>query len=153
MNPTLQSKFDTSIQHLAPDNPNEIEYKSGIKAIHSSSSMTEAILAQSDNRVLGARTPKINPNEKTLPRATHCTLSQLRSGHSPFLQEYLQRIKPNLHQDSCPDCGQSPHNTLHLFDCPAKPSDLDARILWEDPPAATEFLGLPHGPGPPDEDK
>ena len=152
MKPTLQTKFDPSIQHLAPDNLNEIEYKSGIKAIHTSS-VSEAILAQSDNRVLGTRAPNINPSERTLPRATRCTLSQLRSGHSPFLQEYLHRIKPDLHQDSCPDCGQSPHNTLHLFDCPANPTDLDARILWEDPPAAAEFLGLPHGPGPPDKDE
>ena len=42
MKPTLQSKFEASIQHLAPNNPNEIEYNAVIKAIHSSC-VTEAI--------------------------------------------------------------------------------------------------------------
>ena len=44
----------------------------------------------------------------------------------------------------------SPHNTRHLLVCPANPTDLDSRIIREDP-AAAEVLGLPHGPGPPEQ--
>ena len=44
----------------------------------------------------------------------------------------------------------SPHNTRHLFVCPASPTGLDSRIIREDP-AAAEALGLPHGPGPPEQ--
>ena len=31
----------------------------------------------------------------------------------------------------------------HLFQCPANPTNLEPRILWEDPQAAAVFLDLP----------
>ena len=35
-----------------------------------------------------------------------------------------------------------PYDTPHPFTCPADPTDLTPRILWDDPPAAAAFLGL-----------
>jgi len=54
----------------------------------------------------------------------------------------MSRINPLEHTDICPKCGQGPHNTMHLFNCPDDPTEHDPRILWEDPPAAATFLGL-----------
>ena len=85
----------------------------------------------------------ISTLEINLPRKTQTTLSQLRSGYSMFLNSYLARIKPAEHTDHCPDCGQAGHTTQHLFQCPSKPTELEPRTLWEDPPAAATFLGLP----------
>ena len=104
--------------------------------------MEETIRRQGPNPVLGIPAPKINDSEKTLPRKTRSTLAQLRSGHSTFLNNFLAKINSTKYVDSCPKCGQSPHNTPHLFNCPADPTSFTPRILWEDPPAAAAFLGL-----------
>ena len=66
-------------------------------------------------------------------------LAQLRSGYSPNLNSYPNRIKPtNYPTDSCPDCWQSPYTTNHFFDYPENPIILPT--LLEDP--AASFLGL-----------
>ena len=56
----------------------------------------------------------------------------------------MHRIRPDLHQDVCPDCNRGPHDTAHLM-CPANPTDLDPWSLWEDPARAAIFLGLRTG--------
>ena len=63
MKPTLLTKFEASIQHLAPDNPNETKYKARHQGhpwlLHDRSHPCpiQAIHALSNNRVLGARPP------------------------------------------------------------------------------------------------
>jgi len=81
-----------------------------------------------------------NASEKTLPRKTRATLAQLRSYLNAFMHRIYQTDDPN-----CPKCGLSPHTTDNLFECQANPTTLTTRILWEDPPAAADFLGLPSG--------
>ena len=70
----------------------------------------------------------------------------LRSGYSSFLKSYLNRISArNTDSDSCPDCNQSPHTTEHLFNCPAKPTNLTPRVLRDQPHDVAFHLGLETG--------
>ena len=94
----------------------------------------KAISQQADNAVLGLLAPRFNPSEKKhSPGKPRTTLSQLRSGYSSSLNSFLHRINPLEYDNTCPECGQGPHGTPHLFSCPAKPTEMDPRILWEDP--------------------
>ena len=142
MKPTLGTKFSADIRAIIPRDLviDDINYKAALRSIHTSS-VQQTIQNQDHNRVLGIPAPAIDPSEKTLPRRTRTLLSQLRSGHSTILNSYMARIKPDV-TDCCPKCNQSPHDTNHLFNCAADPTDLTPRILWEDPPAAAAFLGL-----------
>ena len=142
MRPTLGTKFSADIRAIIPKELviGDTNYKEALRSIHTSS-VQQTIENQDQNRVLGIPAPAIDPSEKTLPRRTRTLLSQLRSGHSTILNSYMARIKPDV-TDCCPKCNQSPHDTNHLFNCAADPTDLTPRILWEDPPAAAAFLGL-----------
>ena len=121
-----------------------LNYKEGIKTIHTNS-VKETISRQADSKVLGVPAPRVQASGRILPRRTRTILSQLRSGYSTHLNSYLARINPEEYTNSCPKCGQSPHDSPHLFNCPADPTELSPRILWEDPPAAAIFLGLDTG--------
>ena len=60
----------------------------------------------------------------------------------------MARIRPTDNVDICPDCNNTGHTTMHLFSCPAKPTDLQTSSLWTDPTEAAEFLGLETGSDP-----
>ena len=94
----------------------------------------------------------IDVSEKNLPRPTRSTLSQIRSGYSSYLNSYLHRINPTKYQENCPKCNSSIHNSQHLFNCPANPTDLTVTSLWENPVEAATFLGLETKNGPGDLD-
>ena len=128
----------------------ETNYKEGLKSIHTS--CVQATIDNQTNKILNAAPPKIDDSERNLPRKTRTTLSQLRSGYSPFLQSYLSRIMPDEHQDLCPKCQASPHTTTHLFACPADPTDLTVKDLWHNPQTVASFLGLPTSQDPGDLD-
>ena len=85
--------------------------------------------------------PPIAPLEKSLPRITRTTLSQLRSGYCSRLRSYQARIgaAPTA---SCPECLNQDHNVGHLFDCPAFPTDLTTADLWHRPAAVADFLSI-----------
>ena len=143
MRNTLASKFKNDVLPFTANGvTDEPTYRAGLKTIHSSG-VRDCIAKTGNNKVLNDIAPNINITETDLPRKTRTTLAQLRSGYSTYLQSYLARINPNEHTDHCPDCGQPGHTTQHLFQCPAKPTELEPRTLWEDPPAAATFLGLP----------
>jgi len=145
MKETLVTKYAADVSPFTINNTiDDLNYKEAVRSIHTTS-VQRTIQRQAPNKVLGVPAPNINKNEKTLPRRTRTLLSQLRSGYSTHLNSYLARINPEEHQDSCPKCGQSPHNTPHLFNCQSDPTELTTRILWEDPPAAATFLGLDLG--------
>ena len=99
------------------------------------------------NRVLGEQPPIVNfrqlERQARLPRRTRVQLSQLRSGFSSLLHSYRARISPGT-PDVCPDCQSTPHDTSHLFNCPAHPTDLRPIDLWIRPAAVAAFLNLPH---------
>ena len=88
--------------------------------------------------------PKVDKTEKALPRKARSSLAQLRSGYSSMLNSYLSRIRQDV-QDICPDCNQQNHTSFHLFNCPAKPTDLTVHDLWTKPVEAAQFLGLLDG--------
>ena len=139
------SRYSPAVKPMVTDGTiNEVLYKKGLKKIHTNS-VTFTLMEQKPNKVLGTRAPPINTPEKTLPRKTRTTLFQLRSGYSSFLNSFLSRINPQEHSDSCQECRQGPHDTHHLFNCPANPTTLTPRTHWEDPPAAAELRGLETG--------
>ena len=145
MKENLQSRFLNDISPLTDEDRcvDEASYKAGLKLIHTDC-VGKTIENLEDNKVLHAPAPEIHPSETLLPRKTRTTLAQLRSGYSTVLNSFLNRINPALYPtDSCPKCGQSPHTTAHLFNCPADPTDTTIQDLWDDPLAAASFLGLP----------
>ena len=91
-----------------------------------------AIQLQGNNRVLKKPPPPISDEEQRLNRRQRCTLSQLRSGHCHLLQDYKHRVlgEPS---DRCTDCGASPQDVRHLFDCTTHPTDLSPEDLWRNP--------------------
>ena len=136
---------------LHPDN-----YKATIQSLHTAA-VTSAISSRPPNRVLEQPNPPISDEELTLPRAYRTTLAQLRSGFSPALNTYLERVGRSV-SDLCPSCSSSPHTTAHLFSCPSFPTPLTMRDLWDRPRAVAEFLPslalpvtLPPLPPPPPE--
>ena len=143
MKPSMLTRFAEDIRPLAPTGiSDDINYKEGLKTLHTSS-VQATIAKQSDNAVLGTKAPKVNKSETILPRKTRTILSQLRSGYSSHLNTFLNTINPTKYPSrDCPKCNQNPHETPHLFNCPADPTNLTPRTLWEDPPAAAAFLGL-----------
>ena len=143
MKNSLTTKFGPYIQTMTNNQPIETQtYKILLKNIHTEA-VTDTINNQSPNPVLDLPAPDINEEEKTLPRRTRTTLSQLRSGYSPFLQTYLNRINPNTYPNpNCPICNIHLHTTNHIFNCPNNPTDLTTDSLWTSPVQAAEFIGL-----------
>ena len=129
------------------------DFKQLLSNIHTKV-VSDVIDAFQPNRVLGLPPPLVDPSEKSLPRATRATLSQLRSGHCAKLNTYLARLG-RLDSDNCPDCNSAPHSPSHLFSCPAHPTNLVTTDLWEKPWDVAVFLAsLPSfnslpDPGPP----
>ena len=151
MKGTLDSEFNDEISiYLNNGSINTQEYKAALKDIHTQH-VRQYIRSREPSKVLDAPTPAVSLLERNLDRRARTTLSQLRAGYSPYLNSYMHRLQPTIHHDSCPKCGQSPHSTAHLFECPADPTDLTAWSLWDNPPAAALFLGLCRNLDPDDE--
>ena len=136
-------KYREEIQHLPPIT-DKASLKSNNKRIHTET-VQKVIANYPDNKVLNTRPPEVNDKEEiSLPRTSRCLLSQLRSGYSRMLNSYKSRIDQTI-IDQCPDCGQSPHNTNHLFSCASNPTNLTPRSLWTTPHQAANFLNLDEG--------
>ena len=97
-------------------------YQHAIQAIHADV-VSSAIQNLAPNRVLGRSPPVIDIRESYLPRITRSTLAQLRSGFCSRLNSYQFKIG-RLDNDLCPECGTASHTTTHLFECPAKRTNL-----------------------------
>ena len=136
---TLQSAYVDDISHLLTDDicPEE-DYRPGIKTLHTEAVST-AIRSLKNNEVLNAPPPPLHEDCFKLPRPQTSVLSQLRSGYCRFLNSYRQRIGLAASSD-CPDCPGTSHTTQHLFSCPAHPTDLTVRDLWEAPRRVIAFL-------------
>jgi hypothetical protein len=140
LKPTIQHSRE-DIAHLLPVDKDDLKAK--IKIIHTTE-VQKALAQYPPNKILQRNPPEVNKEEVNLPRITRSRLSQLRSGYSRILNSYLHRIgeKPD---DSCTLCNQSPHTTLHLFECPNNPTNLDVLSLWTQPKMAADFLQLDEG--------
>ena len=140
LKPTIQN-LRPEIQHLLPVSNDCL--KSKIKSIHTSE--VNRILANYPvNNILHTRPPDINKNEETLPRHIRVQLSRLRSGFSRLLNSYLHKLDENI-KNECSLCKSTPHDTVHLFNCPKNPTHLDVLSLWTQPVLAANFLNLDNG--------
>ena len=129
MRETLRTKDHQQVNLLTLNGTvvDDLQYKEGLRTIHTTS-VAAVINAQQKNKVLQQPSPNISKTEASLNRKTRVTLAQLRSGYSPYLNSYLNRINPTTYPtDSCPDCEQSPHTTDHLFTCPANTTTLSTK--------------------------
>ena len=140
LKPTIQ-KYRNCIQNHLPINADNRKTK--IKAIHTSE-VKNALDSLPPNKVLGTKPPDINKEELTLSRHVRSQLSQLRSGYSRRLNNYLHKLDDNI-DDKCPNCNNSTHDTRHLFNCPDDPTNLDVLSLWTKPKLAAAFLKLDEG--------
>ena len=133
-------EYKKNVAPLFANSFTDENYKFIKKEIHTRS-VENTITAYPHNKVLGRTPPPLVKEEIDLPRKTRATLSQLRSGYSKVLNSYnnvLDETVPN----ECPLCLQTPHNTAHLFCCPANPTNLTVESLWNEPKKAATFLNL-----------
>ena len=119
---SLIGRIKPNIQQYLADEPlNNTSYKSAISIIHQDAVRTA--IESSSSKLLNGRPPPIATAEQTLPRKTRTILAQLLTGHSRILGQYMNRIDPTA-CNHYHDCGQSPHDTHHLFNCHSKPTTL-----------------------------
>ena len=114
-------------QYLAEDPLNNTSYKSAISNIHQD--VVRTVIESSSSKLLNGRPPPIVTVEQTLPRKTRTILAQLCTSHNRILGQYMNRIDLTPH-NHCHDCGRSPHDTHHLFDCPSRSTTLTVKSLW-----------------------
>ena len=105
-------------------------YPKTIRKLHTKV-IQETVSYYTLNRVLGSRPPRISPSQKTLPRQTRVTMSQLRSGHCARLADYQFRIG-KVDSDTCPECQIHPASVKHIFECPSNPTRLTTRDLFDE---------------------
>ena len=113
--------------------------KTTLQAIHITA-VNQAVTSLGRNVVLDDRPPVINISEKELTRKERTTLAQLRSGHCRLLGSYKSRISKDVSLDVCADCGKTPHDVKHLFNCPAHPTTMTPSDLWNRPVDAIREL-------------
>ena len=126
MEETLHSRHHSTVLPRLGSNRMESHQNLHTHAVES------AIQLQGNNRVLKKPPPPISDEEQRLNRRQRCTLSQLPSGHCHLLQDYKHGVlgEPS---DTCTDCGASPQDVRHLFDCTTHPTDLSPEDLWLNP--------------------
>lgn len=137
-----------SVIHLKPNIANFLPAgtitpevcKAITKDIHTKT-VENTISRYKPNRVLREKPPAIAKEETELPRTTRSKLAQLRSGFSRMLNSYQHRLDPTI-DDKCEKCGESPHDTAHLFDCHSNPTTLTPIDLWTHPKETAQFLNL-----------
>ena len=124
--------------YALPEDYTPSVHKLILKDIHTNS-VSNCKENYSNNKVLNAPAPEINPEVTKLKRETCST--QLRSGYSKMLQSYLNRLDNSV-PDICPKCNQSSHTIKHLFNCTNHPTDIEVISLWTRPIDAAKFLKL-----------
>ena len=93
------------------------------------------------NKIIHQQAPVIDKSEEKLSRLIRRTLAQLRTGKSPFLQTYLNKINPKEHTSPlCPLCKQQEHTTNHLFTCNHIQTTLTPLNLWLKPAEVVSLL-------------
>ena len=115
-------------------------YKSALKELHTQA-VSDSLNNLPPNKVINDNPPDIHHSEDKLPRSIRAELSRLRAGYSRKLNSYMSRID-NTISNTCPECQATPHDTNHLFNCPANPTPLEATDLWTRPTEAAQFLRL-----------
>ena len=135
---TLQSRYHTQVDGFREEDGTIADAAEALRTIHYRA-VQDSINASGTNRVLGTSAPAISEEEERLSRKTRRTLSQLRSGFSPSLEDYRQRIGLST-SNLCPCCRQAEHSVQHVFDCVTHPTNLEPLDLWLRPVMVAEFL-------------
>ena len=139
MKETLKSKY---IDDVAPFLENgvlpEHRYKEALKTIHTTA-VEKTINELGPNPILGSIPPLVDKSEISLPREQRRVLAQLRTGHCSLLASYQSRIGRSS-SSLCPECLFRRQTTVHLFDCPATPTNLSVADLWTHPVEVMDFL-------------
>ena len=113
--------------------------KTTLQAIHNTP-VNQAVTSLGRNVVLDDRPPAINISEKELTRKERTTLAQPRSGHCRLLGSCKSRISKDVSLNVCADCGKTPDDVKHLFNCPAHPTTMTPSDLWNRPVDAIREL-------------
>ena len=113
--------------------------KTTFQAIHTMA-VNQAVTSLGRNVVLDVRLPAINISEMELTRKERTTLAQRRSGHCRLLGSYKSRISKDVILYVCADCGKTPHDVKHLFNCPAHSTSMTPSDLWNRPVDAIREL-------------
>jgi retron-type reverse transcriptase len=142
MKHTLLSKYSETLNSSTHHLPPNATVKDKLRSIHTTI-VEETLDSFQPNRLLDTRPPTISKTELSLPRGPRSILSQLRSGFCSKLNSFQNRIKPNV-PNSCPSCNHSPHDVIHLFNCPSNPNttNLQVQDLWTNPLPTFNFLHL-----------
>ena len=90
------------------------------------------------NYLMADRRPILQPNR-------HCQGRQepYWRNSAPVTADslYMKRIDPT-ERYNCHDCGHSPHDTHHIFNCPSKPTTLTEESLWSAPTKTAKHLNV-----------
>ena len=126
--------------------------KTALQAIHTMA-VNQAVTSLGRNVVLDDRPPAINISENVFTWKERTTLSQLRFGHCKLLGSYKSRISKDVSLYVCANCGKTPHDVKHLFNCSAHPTTMTPSDLWNRPVDAIRKLshlevGILDGDGP-----
>ena len=113
--------------------------KTTLQAIHTMA-VDQAVTSLGRNVVLDDRPPSINISEKELTRKECTPLAQLRLCYCRLFGSYKSKISKDLGFDVCADCGKTPHNVKHLFNCPAHSTTITPSDLWNRPVDAIREL-------------
>ena len=132
---TLFTRHRSAVEPLMIAN----DRKPTLQAIHTMT-VNQAVTSLGRNVVLDDRPPAINISEKELTRKERTTLAQLRSGHCRLLGSYKSSISKDVSLNVSADCGETPHNVKHLFNCPAHPTTMTPSDLWNRPVDAIREL-------------
>ena len=138
MKQTLQRRYYVQVENFTREDGAIVDAAAARAVIHHTA-MKESIRDIGIDRVLGTSAPTISEEEVGSSRNTRRTLSQLRSGFCPALEDYRQCVgfsSSNL----CPCCGQGEQTVQHLFECSARLTDLYSLDLWTRPAETAEFL-------------
>ena len=138
---TLQRRYNAQVVNFTGEDGSIADAATARGAIHRLA-VEESIRARGTNRVLGTPAPPIHSEEEQLQRRTRRTLSQLRSGFCPALQDYRNRVGLST-SNICPCCRLEEHTVQHVFDsfeCSSQPTDLEPMDLWLRPATVAEYL-------------
>ena len=105
--PTLKAKYGQKLKaHVPLEDLDQEGYRWDLSTIHKdlAKQVTAYMLSLWPADALSR--PEVNRKEKQLPRKTRCTLVQLRSGYSIFLNSYRSGVDPDV-KDQCPECSGS----------------------------------------------
>ena len=139
MKPTAFHTSQVTVVHgCAPLGEEKKEILRNKRRLHTAA-VEDHINSKPIHPLINAQPPDVHKSEATLSRETRRTLAQLRGQKCPLLQEYLHNIGTAEHPN-CPLCDQGPHNTVHLFRCPAIPTELAPLDLWKRPVLVADLV-------------